>query len=318
MSERLQPILAILDQGLSLYRRHFAPFLLLTACWVVPFALVAGLLFAAAAAYNDSWALVVVILLALLLVPLAIYMVGGLSRAAVLAADGQPVRLRQALAIRPARLAGMGCFAFVYLIVAQFVSTIVSLVLICPVYLVGAAGIGGMAALSNSDGVASAIVLVIVTLLFGGAYGFALIIGGATYSGVMYGLQPWVQDARPFGETIQLSLSLIVYRFWRNLATWCLAALLLASVGLTVTLAVGVLIPLPLLWLFGEESPAAQAVAACAWALGLVFVVPPLPIWMALLYRRNRSLYQGAELQAKIDQWAHARGHVLETQGEGL
>ena len=42
MTETLQPILALLDEGLRLYRRNFVGFVLLTASWFVPVAIVAG------------------------------------------------------------------------------------------------------------------------------------------------------------------------------------------------------------------------------------------------------------------------------------
>jgi hypothetical protein len=32
-------------------------------------------------------------------------------------------------------------------------------------------------------------------------------------------------------------------------------------------------------------------------------VLPPLPIWMALLYRRNLAARSGAALEAKIQAW---------------
>ena len=41
MTETLQPILALLDEGLSLYRRNFVGFVLITASWFVPVAVAA-------------------------------------------------------------------------------------------------------------------------------------------------------------------------------------------------------------------------------------------------------------------------------------
>ncbi len=70
---------------------------------------------------------------------------------------------------------------------------------------------------------------------------------GAVYSsGVIYALQPWVQESQPFSETFQRSLEMVGYRFRRNLLIWGLTALLLAAVGLTVTVTIGLLLPLPL------------------------------------------------------------------------
>jgi hypothetical protein len=146
------------------------------------------------------------------------------------------------------------------------------------------------------------IVLAIGIFLIG-FYG-SLMVAGATGSGLFYGLQPWVQESRPFGESLQRSMELIAFRFARNLLVWCLAALLVAAVGLTVMATVGTLLSLPLFLALGDESPVAQAVAVGAWLIGFMVVLPPLPIWMALLYQGNRAAHEGAELRAKVEAWS--------------
>ncbi|HEU5011944.1 MAG TPA: hypothetical protein VFT66_05315, partial [Roseiflexaceae bacterium] len=62
-------------------------------------------------------------------------------------------------------------------------------------------------------------------------------------------------------------------------------------------------LPLPLSFVLGGESPITAALSAAAWLLGLCVVLPPLPIWMALLYRRNLAARSGADLEAKIQAW---------------
>src|SRR5690348_15065429 len=99
-AENLQPILALLDEGLSLYRRNFVGFMLITASWFVPVAVAIGLLIVAESYADDQygiWFGLMAFGVALLLFfPLLIYLVGGLSRAAAAAADGRPVRFREA------------------------------------------------------------------------------------------------------------------------------------------------------------------------------------------------------------------------------
>jgi len=59
-------------------------------------------------------------------------------------------------------------------------------------------------------------------------------------------------------------------------------------------------------YVYETVSPSASAppegvqvkVLAAVGLLGLMLVMPPLPIWMALLYRRNRAAYDGADLVA--------------------
>lgn len=300
--ETLQPILALLDEGLSLYRRHFFSFMLITMSWCVPVAVAAGLLVVAISWANSPAPVILGVLALLLVFPLSIYLVGGLSRAAAAAAAGQPVHLRSALAIPPLRAVGMGCFTIVYSLLAQAATSIMSMLCVCPLYIAGFAFVGFLAGGVGSAAATPAALLFIVIML-AGLYG-SLMISGASGSGLFYGLQPWVQEELPFGASVQRSLNLIAFRFARNLAIWLIGALLLAAAGLTIIATIGTLLPLPLFYALGSESPLAQALASGAWLLGLMLVLPPLPIWMALLYRHNRAAYDGDELAVQVRAWA--------------
>jgi hypothetical protein len=179
----------------------------------------------------------------------------------------------------------------------------VSIACICPVFFVGGMAIGLIESATSGAGAAGAIGLSILVLFLIIVYGFALIVGGATYSSLIYALQPWVQEAKPFGVTLQHSFELIGYRFWNNLVVWGLAALLVAAVGVSAAMTIGLILPLPLIFALGDESKVAQAISASAWLIGFVVVLPPLPIWMALLYRRNRTDREGAALEAQVQEW---------------
>jgi hypothetical protein len=301
MTDTLQPILALLDQGLSLYRRNFVGFLLITASWFVPVAIATGLIVVAASWLDEIWPVLLTIGALLLLFPLLIYLVGGLSRAAVAAAEGRPVRFREAMAIRPRRAVGMGCFTIIYSIIAQVISSFASMLCICPLYAFGILAVGLVQGVLGGSNLGGAGIIAVGIFLV--AFYASLMISGATGCGLFYGLQPWVQEARPFGETLGRSLELIGYRLWRNLLVWLVAALLVAAGGLAVMATLGTLLPLPLLYALGGESPIVQAVAIGAWLVGFIAVVPPLPIWMALLYQRNRGAYEGADLAARIGAW---------------
>lgn len=303
MSERLQPILALLDEGIAIYRRNFSAFILISALWFVPVAITGGALIAAVSWLDTGSAILLGLFGLLLLFPLAIYLVGGLSRAAVAAIDGRPPRFREALAIRPLRAAGMGCFALVYALVAQIASYVISLACICPLYLVGLLFLGGASSLTNGTEELGIFLGALFLLILLAGYAFALVAGGAVYSSLIYALQPWAQESGPLGETLQRSLDMVGYRFWHNLLVWGLTALLLAAVGVTVTVTIGVLLPLPLAFALGDESTIMQAITASAWLIGFVVVLPPLPIWMALFYRRNRAARDGADLDAAVRGW---------------
>jgi hypothetical protein len=323
MAETLQPILALLDEGLRLYRRNFVGFVLLTASWFVPVAIVIGTAVAAESWVDARYSGLAAVLFfgggLLVFFPLLIYLIGGLSRAAAAAAEGRPVRLREALAIHPLRATGMGCFTIVYAFVAQIVASLISLACICPLYVVGFIGLAFVGAAANQSS-SGALAVVAISIFLGGFYASLMIIG-ATGSGLFYCLQPWVQESRSFGESVQRSLELIVFRFGRNLMVWCLAALLIAAAGLTVMATIGILLPLPLLYVLGEENPATRAATIGAWLIGLMLVLPPLPIWMALLYQRNRAAYDGVDLRAKVDTWLHthaALGHADDLHAESI
>jgi len=323
MTESLQPILALLDEGLRLYRRNFAGFVLLTASWFVPVAIVTGTAVAAESWVDARYSGLAAVLFfgggLLIFFPLLIYLIGGLSRAAAAAADGRPVRFREALAIHPLRATGMGCFTIVYAVVAQIVSSLISMACICPLYVVGFLGLAALGAAANESSIGAVAVLA-VGIFLGGFYASLMIIG-ATGSGLFYCLQPWVQESRSFGESVQRSLELITFRFGRNLMVWCLAALLIAAAGLTVMATIGILLPLPLLYVLGEEAPATRAASIGAWLIGLMLVLPPLPIWMALLYKRNSAAHDGIELRAKVDMWLRtdaALGQIGDLHAESI
>ncbi len=309
MTEALQPILALLDEGLRLYRRNFVGFVLLTASWFVPVAIVTGTAVAAESWVDARYSGLAGVLLfgggLLVFFPLLIYLIGGLSRAAAAAAEGRPVRFREAMAIHPLRAAGMGCFTIVYAFVAQIVSSLISMACICPLYFVGFMGLAFVGAAANESS-AGALAVMAVGIFLLGFYASLMIIG-ATGSGLFYCLQPWVQESRSFGASLQRSLDLIVFRFGRNLIVWCLAALLIAAAGLTVMATIGILLPLPLLYTLGEEAPATRAATIGAWLIGLMLVLPPLPIWMALLYRQNQAAFDGKELAVRVEEWSQVQ-----------
>lgn len=294
------PLLAQFDEGISMYRRNFVPFLLISLSWFVPVAIVAGLMIVYAARDAGIGILIGILLLLMLAVPLFVYLVGALSRAAIAAAEGRPVRLREAFAIGPARALGMMVFTVVYYVMAQIVTSVMSIICICPLYIASIFVVTGLSSFSESVGVAA---FAIIGIAFAVIYILLLAIGGATYSSLIYALQPWAQEKRSFGDSIQLSIDMVGYRFGRNLLAWLLSALLITLAGLAVTLAIGVVLPLPLSFVLGGESPVTVAVSAAAWLLGLCVALPPLPIWMALLYRRNLAARSGADLEAKIQAW---------------
>jgi len=186
----------------------------------------------------------------------------------------------------------------------QLVSSVLSILCICPIYVVGViTSVALPVAPGESSDVVLAVLLIVSSMLLAGVYLLGFIIGGIGYSSLLYALQPWLIERLRFGEAMERSVDLIRFRLRRNLLAWGLSALLVFAVGIPVSLAVGVLIPLPALLLLGAESSLAQALAGTAWLLGLALVMPPWLISMTLLYRRNLAARSGADLARRVAAW---------------
>jgi hypothetical protein len=294
----LEPILDTVDEGLRIYRRGFFSFVLLTALGVVPLIIGAGL----ALATGEIW---IVVLLLVLAFPLAIYVIAALSRASLAVQQHDGVRLASVLAISPLRLTGMGCYSLVFAFVVNTVTSVLSYICVCPALMFAfafAGGVGSLLGESSSAGTVAGVALILL-LFFGISllYLFSLIISGATYSSLVYALQPFVQyDKITFSHAISLSLDLISYRFLFNVSTFLITSTIFGATALSVTTTIGALLPLPLLLLLGEESLVAQSISVCAWIIGFIVVLPPMPIWMALHYQRNKAAREGNDLAARI------------------
>jgi hypothetical protein len=305
---RLHATLDLLDEGFALYRRSFTGFVLVGLAWLTPIAIATGLLVANAERLSPGWFIVIILAGLILMLPLLIYLIGGLSRAANAAIEGRPIDLRETLAIHPAVIGRAGCFSVVYGILMQLVSSVLSILCICPIYVVGViTSVALPVAPGESSDVVLAVLLIVSSMLLAGVYLLGFIIGGIGYSSLLYALQPWLIERLRFGEAMERSVDLIRFRLRRNLLAWGLSALLVFAVGIPVSLAVGVLIPLPALLLLGAESSLAQAIAGTAWLLGLALVMPPWLISMTLLYRRNLAARSGADLARRVAAWRENR-----------
>lgn len=313
MRAAIPPILALLDEGLRLYRRDFTRFLLLAMVVAVPIGVAAAAVFLTVDWLESGLGAVVLLGGIAAGLPLSLYSMGALSRAAMAAAAGQPVSLRRALAIGPLRLAGMGCYGSLFLIAASTAVSMLSSVFVCGAYLIVGAGVIGFAAAFESAGAvgeaAATLAIAVSVVAFLLIYALSLVINGAVYGSAVYAMQPFVQDELRLGASVRRSLDLVGYRLGQNLLAFLCASLVFGAAALAATLAIGVLAPLPALFLLGAESPVARAITAAAWVAGLAAAAPLLPIWMTLLYRRRRADREGEELAAQIE--------ALRVEGDG-
>lgn len=304
MRRSLEPILDLLDEGVRLYRRGFAPLLILASLAALPLGLVAVAFVIAADWLASGWGglLWTVVLFAGL--PLSLYVMGALSRAALMVADGRPVSLRGALAIGPLRVVGMGCYGTIFSIAASVAVSTISTVCLCGAYLVAIAVVGAGLSFSTGGGAigeaTAGLFVVVGVIAFVMVYVAGLVLNGAIYGSVIYALQPFVQERARLGEAIGRSMDLLIYRLGQNLLAFLGTSLVFGTAALATTLAIGVLVPLPAFFLLGTESTVARAITAAAWVVGVSAAVPLLPIWMALLYRRRVAAREGSDLAERV------------------
>jgi hypothetical protein len=301
---RIQPTIDIIDEGLRLYRRGFLGFLLISSLWLVPVVIAVGISIAAVHYWGETAFLLLLLLWVVLAIPLMLYLVAGISRATLAVQDDRAVHLREVLAIPPLQFMGMGCYSIIFAIAANIITSAFSMFCFCPVYMLfiafftsigtgidegGALGIGLMILLA---------ILTSVAFLF--VYGVALVLSGASYTSLIYAIQPFVLGNISFGKGIDRSVNLIFYRFGQNVIAFALTSIVFAALALAVSVAIGMLLPLPLMWALGEDSAIAQGSGAIAWLIGLIVVLPPVPIWMVLLYQRNTASHDGHALSQRI------------------
>jgi hypothetical protein len=301
----IQPLLDLLDEGLRLYRRGFVRFVTISALGLVPLAIGLGLVIASGAYYSEGPLLLGLLVWLPLSMLVLVVAAGAMSRSAIALRSGEPLGLWAALRFGPGRTLGMGCFSLVFLFVANVASSIFSCICLIPFYAIlfgSAFGVGGLFE-SEVFGVALAALfgalVIIGTLLF---YGFSLVLGGATYCSFVYGLQPFAQEQLGIGAAIGQSVDMLFYRFGRNLLAFSITSLAFASMAGVVTIAAAVLIPLPISFALGPESPISYIALSSAWLLGLAAALPLLPIWMAIYYRDNADRREGADLARRIEE----------------
>jgi hypothetical protein len=307
MRTTLHSILELLDEGLRIYRREFPRLALIAALGALPAIGVALLLVRRPDLVGAVGGILAVYGLFFLSLPLLLYLAGAISRATASALDGRAVTLREALAIGPLRLIGMGCYGVLFLLVLNMAVGMLSMFCFCPLFFVIGVGLGGIGSSVEGGALGTALAFllgVIILVAFVLLYGLSLTLSGATYGSLLFSLQPFVQGGLRFGEALQRSIDMTFYRFGANLLTFLCASLIFGALALSVTLAIGVLVPLPLIFLIGAESALAQGISLAAVIAGLTLALPPLPIWMALLYRRRLVESQGGDLAERIAAFA--------------
>jgi hypothetical protein len=299
-------ILELLDKGLSIYRRNFGRFVLIAAAWFIPMIIGTSLLIYLSDQLDSLGQILLTIAIVVLALPISMYLIGGLLRAADDAIHQRPINLGQTITIHPLRSLGMSVFTIVYGLIVQIISGMILFLCFCPLIFVSGILLSFIGAASGSsvpEPVTIMLSVIAGVLLFGGGYLTIILSSGMSIFSMIYALHPWATTQLRFGRAFQHSFDLVTYRFGFNLLLWVVATLVLTSAGISIAIMFGILIPLPIYWLLDPGSDIAEAVAATAWLLGLVLVLPSIPIWMALLYQYNHTKREGADLADRIAAW---------------
>lgn len=295
--------LALLDDGLRLYRRHVLGFILVGSAIQIPLAIV-GLLVTAIVntQLGQDWEALGVLIRSVLQYPLLLLTYVALSRAAGMALDNQPIKIGQTLRIPVSRYIGMGCYNVLFTIIFGIVAMVMVVSVICPLIYTSIFGAGllGRFGGSGTMGAAGAVVLVLSIL----TSIWIIVLAGATMASQVYAVQAFALERQTFSATLTRSIDILTYRFGRNLLVFlgagAISSTLVASY--TGTLLAGGAFLLQFLDI--ELSlTATQTLQILLTTFTGVLLLPPLPIWMAMLHRKVSTERDGADLVTEVQHW---------------
>ncbi len=293
-------VIALLDDGMRCYRRGFVPLISLTIGGVLPIVALISI----AIGFEQWWLLFVLILV---FIPLVIALNIMLSRAALLLATDQPLTWKAIGAISPARLVTTGCYSVVVFLIANILAS----ALLTPLsYLSGGALFGVIAAATGAGNAGGALgeatgflitVVFILAIIFFSA--ISLVAGMASYACMIYSTQPLIHtshQAPTIGRAVEDSIGLMLFQPVRTVFAFTLVGavcLIFAAASLT---AISSLASIPLVWVFGSESPLAVALLTLTWVTGTLLSIPMIPVCMALLYQQQYTAWHGDDLAARL------------------
>ena len=295
--------LELLDDGLRLYRRNLPVFALVGAVVLVPMAILTLLFnWLVETELGSGWTVLGGVLLAIVQYPVWLYACVGLSRTAALVLDARPVKIGQVLRIGPLRAAGMGCYGLFFTMITGLVFGTVYMFVVCPLFyavtfgstLLGAIGGGGT--LGAAGGLF--IVITAVSVLSG------LLLYAATLASLAYAVQAWALERRSFSASLSRSVDLVTYRLGRNLIVFlgagAIAGTLLVIYAATL---IGAGAALFQLLDINLSPPVRSALIQIVTTASYVVLLPPVPIWMAMLHRAIATERDGMEIAAAVEGW---------------
>lgn len=300
----LPSVLQVLDDGLRLYRRNLSGFLLVSTAVLVVIALLALLcttLIRTQLGTGIGWTLLLIFVLVLLIYPLTLYSFAALSRAADAALSNRPITLAGALRIGPARGCGMILFNLLFSLIASVFAGVVSVVVSCPIFYLSILSSLLLRTLSDLVGASAVLFIGVVGQL---STLWSLITFGGWLTSIVYALQAFVLEQRPWGAAVGRSVDLLSARFGRSLLMFMGAGAIFGTLSLSFigTLIATLLIVQERLGL--TIPPFASDALTIALVVGmLVVLLPPLSIWMAMFHRQIALEHDGDELTRRVAAW---------------
>jgi hypothetical protein len=174
-------------------------------------------------------------------------------------------------------------------------------------------GAGVLSAAGGGSGTLGAAAAVF-SVLFGLIILAGVLLIGAMFASQVYAVQAFALERRSWSASLSRSVDLLTYRLGRNL----LAFLGAGAISGTLSLAyLGTLLAggQSLLGAFGVELSleSSQALTTAVTTASQVLLLPPLPIWMAMLHRALAAERDAPELQGAIAEW---RATIVNGSGE--
>jgi len=305
-SQRLPSVLEMLDEGLRVYRRSFAGFVLVSLAVLAGIAMLAITFMAfVRSELGDSelWIGLGMLVVLLLGYPLLVYAMAALSRAAEAALDGRPIALGQALRLHPLRGCGMLVFNALFAVLSAVIVGIIGSSVSCPITY---ASLMAGALLSTATASNSMLGAVMPLLTAIGVASWLLSVGffGAWLMCVVYALQAWVLERRSWGASAGRAFEVVTARFGHTLLLFLGAGLLFGTLSLTylgsllgMVALLAELTPLDVPELLRDGIVVALVVGS------LALLLPPLAIWNVLFFRRVSADRDGGALERRIAAW---------------
>jgi len=298
-------VLQVLDDGLRLYRRNLAGFMLVATTHMVVFALLAISFMAFVRAEIGStfgWLFLAAFLLLVFSYPLVLYTFATLSRATAMAVEGKPISLLNALRIHPGRGCVMVIFNVLFSIVTAIVLAIMSYTVNIPIWIFTMLLTGFFA--STADSALSAAVGSFFVINMVVNFLWSTIVAGAWLASVVYALQAFVLEQTSWSDAFTRAIVLMSGRFWRSLLMFLGAGAIFSTLVIAYIGSLAVLVS-TVYERLDPELPALviDAIIIVLVVGSLVVLLPPMAIWMALFYQQLAAEREGAEISQQVAAW---------------